>query len=84
MAEASNTPVLSGTLSAEQNMSGSLSSTVRSLSGTVDKAAGRAIDDYEELVNKPQIEGVTLEGDKSFADLNLNFMTNIEMEEMLA
>lgn len=28
--------------------------------------------DYKDMVNKPQINGVTLEGDKSFAQLGLN------------
>lgn len=38
---------------------------------------------YSELTDKPQIEGVTLVGNKSFEDLNLNKITNSEMENML-
>lgn len=38
--------------------------------------------DYEVLDNKPQIEGVTLIGDKSFEDLNLQRVSNAEIEEL--
>lgn len=38
---------------------------------------------YEDLSNKPRIEGVTLEGDKSFADLTLISLTNAEIEQLL-
>lgn len=44
---------------------------------------GQGTQDYEALANKPQIEGVTLIGDKSFSDLNLNALTNMEIEELL-
>lgn len=39
--------------------------------------------DYNLLYNKPQIEGVELVGDKSFEELNLQRLTNTELEEML-
>ena len=35
--------------------------------------------DYEALLNKPQIESVTLEGNKSFDDLGLSSLTNSEI-----
>ena len=38
---------------------------------------------YSELPDKPQIEGVTLEGDKTYEELNLQRMTNTELEEIL-
>lgn len=38
--------------------------------------------DYEALDNKPQIEGVTLIGDKTFEDLNLQKVSNAEIEEL--
>ncbi len=31
----------------------------------------RGTNDYEQLINKPSIEGVTLEGNKTFPELNL-------------
>ena len=39
--------------------------------------------DYENLINKPSIEGVTLTGDKSFEDLNLESLSNVELETLL-
>lgn len=39
--------------------------------------------DYNDMVNKPAIEGVTLEGDKTYDDLNLQGITNTEIEDML-
>ena len=38
---------------------------------------------YNDLTDRPQIEGVTLVGDKSYEDLNLQPITNSEMEDML-
>lgn len=42
-----------------------------------------AADDYNGLRNKPKIEGVTLEGDKTYEELNMNRLTNIEIENIL-
>ncbi len=39
--------------------------------------------DYNELRNKPKIETVTLEGNKTFEDLGLSRLTNTELENML-
>lgn len=39
---------------------------------------------YNELVNKPKIEGVTLEGNKTFEELHMNALTNIELERLLS
>lgn len=39
--------------------------------------------DYEGLDNKPSIEGVPLIGDTSFPSLNLNALSNIELENLL-
>lgn len=39
--------------------------------------------DYNVLSNRPKIETVTLEGDKSFEDLGLSSLTNTELEAML-
>lgn len=51
------------------------------------EALGRVLrqmfNDYEDLINKPQIEGVTLEGNKTYEELNLKKITNTELEEML-
>lgn len=39
--------------------------------------------DYSSLANKPQIEGVTLQGNKTFSQLSLTKLTNSELESML-
>ena len=38
--------------------------------------------DYNNLANKPQIEGVVLSGNKTFPNLNLNVLTNTEIQEI--
>lgn len=42
-----------------------------------------SVDDYNRLYNKPTIEGIELVGDKSFEELNLQRLTNTELENML-
>ena len=42
------------------------------------------VKDYNDLLNKPRIESVELVGDKSFDDLNLNKISNSEIEELLS
>ena len=42
-----------------------------------------SVNDYNDLRNKPSIEGVELIGDKSFEELNLQRLTNTELENML-
>lgn len=37
---------------------------------------------YNDLTNKPQIEGVTLQGDKMFPELNLDALTNTEIQSI--
>ncbi len=39
--------------------------------------------DYNDLANKPTIEAVTVEGDKTFSDYNMVGLTNSEIESML-
>lgn len=63
---------MSGSLSAETSMSGTL------------KMADRVIEkDYEKLVNKPSINGVELIQDKSFEDLGDHVLTNFEILELM-
>ena len=38
---------------------------------------------YNDISDKPTLEGVTIEGEKGFADYNLNFLTNLEIEQLL-
>lgn len=39
--------------------------------------------DYNKLINRPKIEGVTVEGEKDFEDYNLNRITNEWLEHHL-
>lgn len=49
-----------------------------------DEMAAMVLDrDYNDLENKPQIEGVTLIGNKTFPELTLINLTNEELETML-
>ena len=41
------------------------------------------VSDYELLRNKPLINSITLQGDKSFEDLGLQGISNIELENLL-
>lgn len=60
-------------LSNQQTLNGKLSSPTR-VGGT---------DDYEELNNKPSINGVELVGDKSFEQLGEKTLTNSELKEII-
>ena len=44
------------------------------------RSGGGGTTDYNDLINKPQIEGVTLIGNKMFPELNLNVLTNSEIQ----
>ena len=45
--------------------------------------SGGGTKDYNELINKPSIEGVTLEGDKTFEELTLESLNNIEIHNIV-
>ena len=49
---------------------------------TITNGGGSGTSDYNALTNKPSIEGVTLTGDKSFPQLNLDILTNTEIESI--
>ena len=72
---------LSGQISAE-TLSGSMSAEMP-ISGTL-KMADRVVEkDYEKLKNKPSINGVALVSDKSFEDLGDHVLTNFEILELM-
>lgn len=77
------TPSLSGTLSPKQSMTGSFSSKSKSLKGSITKAVHVVTNDYDDLINKPMIEGNVLENDKTYEELGLNRITNSELEDIL-
>ena len=48
-----------------------------------DKVPTGATSNYKKLVNKPQIEGVELIDNKTFEDLGLSEISNIQVDELL-
>lgn len=46
------------------------------------QGGGEGTKDYEKLINKPQINDVTLIGNKSFEELGVNTMTNLEIKNI--
>ena len=59
---------LSGKLKNIQNVSGNLSAAGRPTKVVYTETG---TDDYEKLINKPSINGVTVEGDKTSRDYNI-------------
>lgn len=49
----------------------------------VKKGTSGGTNNYDLLRNKPQIEGVTLEGDKSFKQLGMDTLSVQEIEKIL-
>lgn len=66
------------------NVSSDMSdSTILASGNTVTKVSTQPIYDYEPLTSKPSIEEVTLSGNKTFRELGLRRMTNLEIEAIL-
>lgn len=61
----SQMPELKATISAQQGLSGALNNTVN---------------DYDLLKNKPSIESVVLDGDKTFVELGITRLSNSDIE----
>lgn len=49
----------------------------------VERVPTGSVSDYEKLSNKPKIEGIELIGDRSFKDLGMVSITNLELEKLL-
>ena len=49
-----------------------------------DAISASVITSYNALNNKPSIEGITLQNDKTFSELNLNYLTNQEIDDILS
>lgn len=82
MAITNTTPSMSAAISPTQSMNGTLSGH-GSMRGSVRHSSVRVTDNYNDLLNKPQIEGNILENDKTYEELGLNKITNSEMEDIL-
>ena len=74
-------PDVTGTINSG-NICGAIS-VPPNVSGIVSSGIGQGVSDYERLKNLPQIEGITLIGNKSFTQLNLSRLTNSELEDLL-
>lgn len=74
---------LKGTVEIAGTIKGSLSPT-REIKGslTIPKSTG-GTNNYEELINKPSIEGHELIGDKSFKQLGMDTLSVQEIEKIL-
>lgn len=79
-----------GTLNASLNnkstLTGTLNGSNQKLSGNMTVPNTVYVDgtnDYEILINKPQIESVELVGNKTFSDLGLESITNSDLMDLL-
>lgn len=59
---------LTATISAQQGLTGTMNNTVN---------------DYDLLKNKPSIESVVLDGNKTFAELGMTKLSNSDIENIL-
>lgn len=48
-----------------------------------DPGGGGGTDDYDQLINRPRINSVTLTQNKTWSDLGLDYLTNTEIENLL-
>jgi hypothetical protein len=70
---------VSGNINADADVSGNINAGAQMSS----QIHVNYVSDYDLLQNKPQINSVTLQGDKSFDDLGLEGISNMELENML-
>lgn len=55
---------------------------LKTLESKIAASTGQVVS-YNSLSDKPQIEGVTLSGNKTYEELNLQRLTNSDIENML-
>ena len=55
---------------------------LKTLESKIAASAGQVVS-YNSLSDKPQIEGITLSGNKTYEELNLQRLTNSDIENML-
>lgn len=72
---------LEGSLSSEQKLTGILSGENKISGGKLSTDITHR--SYNDLVDKPSINAVTLEGDKSFEELGLAGLTNQEIDKII-
>lgn len=74
---------ISGELSPLREVTGEIQSTGTVTGGLSLPTQRAATRDYDRLENKPQIEGVTLQGNKTFPELGLEEITPQEIDEII-
>lgn len=72
---------LKGTISSGSSLTGAVSSN-SSLNGNLE-GNQTGVTSYNELLDKPQINNVTLEKNKSFSQLGAKSLTNMEIENLI-
>lgn len=72
---------ITGTIVAGISVGGTIAGDV-DIGGTVGMPQSVYEKDYDRLINKPKINEIELIGDKSFNDLGLKPLTNIEIAKM--
>ena len=65
------------------NASANVSGNVTAQATLINKMEVNNVSDYNRLNNKPLINSVTLQGDKSFEELGLEGISNLELEHIL-
>lgn len=76
--------VISGALSATGSINGNMSASASLLGEIAMPEQIVRVGNYEELENLPQIEGITLIGNKTFPQLHLDALTNMELDNLLS
>ena len=71
-----------GTLTNNSNISGNINNP-NDLTGLLNPITPQAVKDYNKLTNKPQINEIELKDNKNLEDLNVNKLTNIEIENII-
>ena len=76
-----NNNTLIGTISSSTSLNGSISSN-NQMNGSI-TGSQTGITSYDKLTDKPQINSVTLEKNKSFNDLGAKSLTNMQIENLI-
>ena len=80
MADIIDVKTLDFTIDEDENLDFTIDSDDISLDFTVDPFVNVATNNYNELINKPQINSVELQGNKSFEELGDHTLTNLEIK----
>lgn len=74
-----NAQLSDGQIGVSANVGGNINTSAQ----MINKVDVNTVSNYNLLANKPLINSVMLQGDKSFKDLGLEGISNLELEEIL-